>query len=189
VQAAIDIWILFFPGRRPSQATEEEKNVFMKSGIGLHGHEELEEIPSGLTEDLYLLAKRTYLRYLKIEAPDSLVEQIYGKSLKLKNPRGFTTIKKRMMALMSSIKSNTILKFYAHVKEAMEKGGEVIRTSRDDATIRQFFAAIFSMKDVMGIFSWADSIIDIEKSRNRVKNFMYGNNLPSHYPPTSKTTN
>jgi hypothetical protein len=81
------------------------------------------------------------------------------------------------------------LKFYAHVKEAMEKGGEVIRTSRDDATIRQFFAAIFSMKDAMGIFSWADSIIDIEKSRNRVKNFMYGNNLPSHYPLTSKTTN
>lgn len=150
----------------------------MESGIEtvLPDHGEFEEIPPSLTEDLYLLAKRTYLRYFKIEAPDTLVEQIYGKNLKLKNPRGFLTIKKRMMALIFSIKSNTLHKFYAHVKEALEKGGEAIQKSRDDAVIRQFFAEVFTMKDVMGIFSWADSIIDIERSRNRVKSFMYGNN-------------
>ncbi|RPB06873.1 hypothetical protein P167DRAFT_579917 [Morchella conica CCBAS932] len=176
VQTAIDMWILFFPGRRPSQVSEEERNASVESALATSqpAHGEFEEIPPNLTEDLYHLAKRTYLRYFKIEAPNTLIEQVYGKNLKLKNLRGFLTIKKRMMALMVSIKSNTLLKFYAHVKEALEKGGEAIRKCRDDATIRQFFAGVFTMKDVMGIFSWADSIIDIERSRNRVKNFMYG---------------
>lgn len=70
------------------------------------------------------------------------------------------------------IKNNSIELDIKHVSDLIEETGRFNITNQKISVLHSFFEDKFSIKNILVMVYWVEPIIDLDKSRNRVKSMI-----------------
>jgi hypothetical protein len=179
VQLALDFFCKILPGVRLSGEAGKDTLELMESVLmnnpSFKRKREGEQISDDMAESIskmHVLAKRTYLRHFRIEDPHGIITEIFGPDFKATNLKMYDTARGRLLGTIYQIKHNSIDAGIKHVRSLIEEAGSLVITNHHIPTLRAFFEGKYSIENVLVIFYWVEPIIDLEKSRNRVKSMM-----------------
>ncbi|KAI5840828.1 hypothetical protein DFP73DRAFT_597296 [Morchella snyderi] len=179
VQVALDFFSKILPGVRLSGEAGKDTLELMESVLmnspTFKRKREGGDIPDAIADRLakmHMLAKRTYLRHFRIEDPHGIITEIFGPDFKATNLKMYDMARGRLLGSIYQIKHNSIDAGIKHVRSLIDEAGSLVITNHHVPTLRAFFEAKFSIENVLVIFYWVEPIIDLEKSRNRVKSMM-----------------
>ncbi|KAI5857226.1 hypothetical protein BZA05DRAFT_433838 [Tricharina praecox] len=115
-----------------------------------------------------------YTRWFKVVEIDSLIAEHFGSRFMFDDLKNYKIVRRRAMQMKQGWKHEAMLRFEKHVSNLIQKHPECdIKSSADPGILRAFFRDHFNIDEARSVFWWAHDIIDLPKSSNACRTFIF----------------